>query len=203
MFSICGGSLSMFRCRCATIVSAFTGIVIIKAHIKNIHKDFIIFINDFKFITFMEKLKILNKKEIKAILALIKKQWGADFKQDYAFLMNTKNKIFIVNKDISRINLNRLRINNVGMYFGEINKGEIRLSIEGAQLVGPLAKKNVLELDEKEAREYLKGQDLDKGAKERGFVVIRHGEDFLGTGKSNGKVIYNYTPKERRILSND
>ncbi len=147
----------------------------------------------------MENLKILNTREIKRILELIKKQWKADFKQDYAFLMNNKNKIFLVNRDISRINLDKIRINNIGLYFGEINKGMLRLSIEGAQLIGPLAKRNVIELNKKEAKLYLKGEDLDKKTKEKGFFIIKYNNDFLGTGKANGEKVFNYTPKERRI----
>ena len=115
----------------------------------------------------MENLKILNTREIKRILELIKKQWNADFKQSYAFLMNNKNKIFLVNRDISRIDLDKVKINNIGLYFGELNKGELRLSIEGSQLIGPLAKKNILELNDDEARDYLKGFDLDKKTKEK------------------------------------
>ena len=147
----------------------------------------------------METLKILNTREIKKILELIKKQWQADFNKNHAFLMNNKNKIFLVNRDISRIDLNSIRINNIGMYFGELNKGMLRLSIEGSQLIGPLAKKNILELNDVEARDYLKGADLDKKTKERGFLIIKHNDDFLGTGKANGEKIFNYTPKERRI----
>lgn len=147
----------------------------------------------------MEKLQILNTREIKQILELIKNQWNASFSKKYAFLKNTRNKIFLVNRDISRIEIDRLRINNVGLYFGELKKGELRLSIEGSQLIGPLAKKNVIEIDDGEAKLYFRGFDLEKETKEKGFLIIKHKDDFLGTGKANGKMIYNYTPKERRI----
>ena len=150
----------------------------------------------------MEKISILNSKEIKNILKLVKGQWGAEFNKRYAFLMNNKNKVFLVNTDISRIDLNSFRINNLGLYFGEIiNNNDFRLSIEGSQIIGPLAKKNILELSEEEAKEYMKGTDLDKKTKDKGFLIIKHKNNYLGTGKSNGEKIYNYTPKERRINS--
>ncbi len=150
----------------------------------------------------MEKISILNSKEIKNILKLVKERWEAELNKKYAFLMNPKNKIFLVNMDISRIDLNNLRINNLGLYFGEIiNNKELRLSIEGSQIIGPLAKKNVLDLSEEEAKDYMKGTDLDKKTKDKGFMIIKHKDDYLGTGKSNGEKIYNYTPKERRINS--
>ena len=47
----------------------------------------------------MPQLKILNSKEIKEILKLIEKQWGAKLKLEYAFLKNPKNRVFIIDKD--------------------------------------------------------------------------------------------------------
>jgi len=55
----------------------------------------------------MHQLKILNSKEIKEILKLIEDQWNAKLKLNHAFLKNNKNRIFIVNKDISKIDLSK------------------------------------------------------------------------------------------------
>ena len=90
----------------------------------------------------MHELKILNAKEVKEILKLIEEQWNAKLKLNYAFLKNNKNRVFIVNKDISKIDFSRLRINSLGMYFCEIDNG-IRLSIEDSQIVGPKAAKTL------------------------------------------------------------
>ena len=96
----------------------------------------------------MPELKILNNKEVKQIFELIERQWGARIKLDYGFLKNNKNRIFIISKDISKIDISKLRLNSVGMYFCETDKQGIRLSIEGSQIVGPKATKNVIELNE-------------------------------------------------------
>ena len=151
----------------------------------------------------MQKLKILNKKEIKKILEIIKNQWGCDVNLDYAFLMNKENKIYIVNKEISKVDFSKLRINSVGLYFATMQGNELRLSIEGSQIIGPKAKKNILELDEKETKEWLKGIDLEKETKEKGFVIIKHDDDFLGCGKAVEKKVLNYVPKARRIAVNN
>ena len=90
----------------------------------------------------MPELKILNSKEIKEILKMIEKQWGAKIKLDFGFLKNQKNRVFVVSRDISKIDASKLRINSIGMYFCEMDDKGIRLSIEGAQTVGPEAKKN-------------------------------------------------------------
>ena len=109
----------------------------------------------------MQNLKVLNSREKKEILKLINVQFGCSFDMDYEVFMNEKNKLFIMTKDISKIDLNELRINSLGMYFGEVNRGELRLSIEGSQMLGKSAKKNVLVLDEDDADKWMKGEDFD------------------------------------------
>ena len=94
------------------------------------------------------KYKILNKKQIKEILALIKQQWNADLILDYAFLKDKDDKIFIINKEFAEIDLTKLRINSMGLYIAQLMPDGIRVSIEGSQVVGPKAKKNVIELTE-------------------------------------------------------
>ena len=161
----------------------------------------------------MPELKILNSREIKEIYEMIEEQWGAKIKLDYGFLQNNKNRIFIISKDISRIDISKLRLNSAGMYFCELDRIGIRLSIEGSQIVGPKAAKNIVELDEEETRKWFKGEDLEKECKDcQGFVILKNknqkisslkknffAEDFLGCGKYiNGKIL-NYVGKTRRI----
>jgi len=148
------------------------------------------------------ELKILNRKKIKEILALIKKQWGADFKTELVFLMNTQDKIFLVNKKIFDLELEKLKINSIGLYFGELKNNELRLSIEGSQLIGKNAKQNLIKINEKQAMQWLKGQDIDIKGNYTGFVILKHKNDFLGTGKyKHGKVL-NFVPKARRFKYN-
>lgn len=147
----------------------------------------------------MQNLKILNSKEIKIILSLIEKQWGAELKPNYAFLQNAKNRVFMVNKDISKINMEKLRINSIGMYFCEVDKIGTRLSIEGSQIVGPKAAKNIAEIDEEQAKKWLKGEDLEIKGNYSGFVILEYNGGFLGTGRFKEGKILNYVGKERRI----
>ncbi len=148
----------------------------------------------------MPELKILNNKEIKEIYKLIEKHWGAKVKLDYGFLKNNKNRVFVISKDISKIDISKLRLNSVGMYFCEIDSKGIRLSIEGSQIIGPKATKNVVELNEEETKKWFKGEDLEKECKDcNGFIILKRKDDFLGNGKyANGKIL-NYVAKTRRI----
>lgn len=148
----------------------------------------------------MQELKILNSKEIKEIYGLIEKQWGAKVKLDYGFLKNQKNRIFVISKDISAIDISKLRLNSVGMYFCEFDGLGIRLSIEGSQIIGPKAEKNIIELDEEETKRWFKGGDIEKECADcKGFVILKNKNDFLGTGKYSNKRILNYVSKTRRI----
>ncbi|MBW2976105.1 hypothetical protein KY347_01515 [Candidatus Woesearchaeota archaeon] len=153
----------------------------------------------------MHKLKILNSKEVKEILKRIEAQWGAKLKLDYAFLKNQKNRVFIVNKGISEIDFSKLKVNSLGMYFCEIDRLGIRLSIEGSQIAGPKSAKNIVEITEEQAKKWLSGQDLGlcqetKGSYS-GFVIIKHNNDFFGTGRYQDGKVLNYVSKSRRINS--
>ena len=146
----------------------------------------------------MQQLKILNSKEKKAVSKLISKQFKCDFKFEYEVFMNQKNKLFILNKDVSKIDLEKLRVNSLGLYFGVKYDNEIRLSIEGSEIIGMIAKKNVLELTEIEAEKWMSGEDFEVDSNLSGFVIIKNKTDFLGCGKISNKKLFNYVPKERR-----
>ena len=150
----------------------------------------------------MPELKILNSKEIKKILKLIENQWNAKLTLKYAFLQNNKNRIFIVNKDLEKIELEKLRFNSIGMYFCEINDQDIRLSIEGSQLIGPTATKNIVEINKEQTRQWFKGEDLEIKGNYSGFLIIKHNNDFLGSGKYKEGRILNYVSKSRRVNVN-
>lgn len=147
----------------------------------------------------MQDLKILNSKEKKEIIKLLEKNYGFKEELNYVFLKNKDNKIYLISKDIQKIDLLKLKINSLGLYFGEIKGNEIRLSIEGSQIIGRYAKKNVLKLDKDKIVEWLKGFDIDFETKERCFVIIKNDGDFYGCGKIKENKILNYVPKIRRL----
>jgi len=144
------------------------------------------------------KLRILNSKEVKKIMACIEEQFGFTKKLDCAFLMNRKSRIYIVSKDISDIDLDSLRIDTLGLYFATMYDDGIRLSIEGSQLVGPHASKNILKLEGIELRDYIKGEDL-AGKDISGYYLVSNGKDFFGCAKLTPQKILNFVSKARRL----
>ncbi len=125
---------------------------------------------------------------------MIKKQFGCKIELDYAFLKNPEDKIFIINKDLGKIDLSKLRINNLGIYIAQLHRGSIRLSIEGTQLIGPYARKNIVELNKEQMIVWISGEDLEVtellAQKLEGFVILKYKtkhkeakDYFLGCGK--------------------
>lgn len=147
----------------------------------------------------MQKLEILNTRKLKKIKERLIEQFDYALEEDYAFLLNEKGRLFIVNKDISRVDLKKLRVDKYGLYFGEWREEELRLSMEGAWIVGRKAKKNVVDLDEEEIRKYFLGEDLDKDlGEEKRWVLLRFKGEVVSCAKYKEKRILNYLPKIHR-----
>ena len=122
----------------------------------------------------VKNLKILNRKAVKEILALIEKQWDAEIDLDCVFLQDKEGKIFIINKEFAEIDLTKLRVNSMGLYIAQLMPDGIRLSIEGSQLIGLKAKKNILELTEKQAKEWFQGNDIEIKTEMKNYVILKH-----------------------------
>lgn len=147
----------------------------------------------------MQKQKILNSREAKKIIEIINKQYGTESKMpDFSFLLK-EDKLYIVSKDFRDFELTR--IYNIGLYFARVDEGSVRLSIEGSQLIGEHATKNIVVLDKDSIQKWISGFDIETNEKSSDFVLIKYKNDFYGSGKiSNGKIL-NFTPKERRIYN--
>lgn len=151
----------------------------------------------------MRELKLLTRKETKELKSIVKQQWGADFNFDYAVLKNKDSDIFIANKELFNIGFSNLRIDSFGMYFGQLKNNQLRLSVEGAQLIGPYAKKNIVELSFREMRDFFHGLDIDKEKTAEGFVILKHNTDFIGCSRFKDNKLLNFLPKVRRIKAAD
>ena len=84
-----------------------------------------------------------------------------------------------------------------GVYLGRIERDGFRLSIEGCYLLKDQLKKNVKEINFSDMLKWLKGEDI-KG-EERGYIILKWRDYYLGCGKGDGSKIRNFVPKDRRI----
>lgn len=153
----------------------------------------------------MQFLTILNTREVKRIKELLLQQFGSALQKDYAYLLNEKNKIYVVNKDAAKLDWKKLIIDKLGLYFAEDKETEIRLSKEGAQLLVQEAKKNkkkienVIGLTTEETKTYFCGLDVEKDLGDASrMVLLAYKNNILGCAKYKEGRILNFLPKTYR-----
>jgi len=150
----------------------------------------------------MHQLKILKTKEVRELKEALQQQFGFSLTADYAYLQNDHERIFIVSKEVTRIDMEKLRIDRIGLYLGEFKHGQLRLSKEGAQLLAAQAVENkielqnVVELDSSELKEYFQGRDVVKelGSESR-LILLRYGADIFGCARYKENKILNFLSK--------
>lgn len=132
-------------------------------------------------------------------------QFGYFPEENYAYLQTEKGKLFLITRDIAKIELQNLKIDRVGLYFAEVKENEIRLSKEGAQLLAEEARKNkkqlqnVVALTKDEVTFYFTGRDLEKDLGEQNrFVLLEYDNDIFGCAKYKEGKILNFLPKIHR-----
>ncbi len=148
-----------------------------------------------------DNYKFIPSRELKEFFKLIDKQYGKvpELFDKLAFVKG-KDKVYAVTRDLDKIELKKIRINSIGLYIAEVKNEQLRLSIEGAQLIGPSAVKNVCELDEEQMKKWFKGEDLKVEKEYEGFTILKYGKDYIGSGKYKEGFILNFVPKARRLL---
>ena len=149
-------------------------------------------------------LKFLNKNEKERLIAQLKEQFGIkEIPWEIAKL--GKERIILFSGEISEKEIFEFdifaRIEGIGLYFAKIDEKsrDIRLSIEGAHLLKEQITKNIFELNEKQAEQWMLGQELNISTGKKGFLIMKYKDDFLGTGKASENKIGNFVPKGRRL----
>jgi NOL1/NOP2/fmu family ribosome biogenesis protein len=130
------------------------------------------------------------RSQANKVIEFLKEQFGVDL--DFEFTVKGKRKVYAMKKcDL------KLRSLQDGIYFGKIEEDGLRLSIEGSFLVGKIAKKGIVEVNDEQAIRWLKGEELE--IPYRGYCILKWGEYFIGCGKGNGNKILNFVSKDRRV----
>ncbi|MDD5192647.1 MAG: hypothetical protein PHH54_00570 [Candidatus Nanoarchaeia archaeon] len=146
-------------------------------------------------------MKIIYSSEKKKIIEKLNEQYGIS-KLPYLLIKFGEDKIRIYSGSLSNEELNtlasKLNIENIGLYFAKEEKDGIRLTLDGIQILKQQITKNIIEIDDNQAEDWLRGNDLDIQTK-RGFLILKNNNEFLGCGKSTGERIANFVPRERRV----
>jgi NOL1/NOP2/fmu family ribosome biogenesis protein len=154
----------------------------------------------------MNKIQVLNTNKKQEILNKLKEQFGVKSIPGI-LLKRGAERIFLFQGSFDEKQIKKFekiaQIERIGIYFAKEQNGRIRLSIEGVYLLKDQIIKNIFELTDKDAEIWMKGQELNLQVKEKGFLIMKHKEDFLACGKSSEKKITNFIPKSRRLRFND
>ncbi len=150
----------------------------------------------------MNYLKILNNNEKREIENRLKKQFGIN-EIPGIIARRSRERLFLFSGSFGTKEIKQLEeivvIERIGVYFATSFGNEIRLSIEGSQILRGQIKKNIFELNEEQAEEWMKGRELLIKTGKRGFLIMKYKDDFLGTGKASEEKIGNFIPKSRRL----
>lgn len=174
-------------------------------------------------------LKIFSENEKKNVLQKLNERFG--IKEIPGILVKSGNdRLFLFTGSLNKEEIREIEktvfIERLGAYIGKIftdknNEEVIRLSIEGSQILGKKAEKNIVEINKEQTEEWMKGheleinfkelkssqeekhQDKEKYALEKGFVIMKYQDNFLGTGKLSEEKISNFIPKNRRLKEKD
>jgi NOL1/NOP2/fmu family ribosome biogenesis protein len=95
----------------------------------------------------------------------------------------------------------------VGMYLFHDYGDNIRISFDAVSALKGKITKNIIELNDEQALEFLKGRDILLTDKDKekfkneslGFKIAKHKDELLGSCKLGPERITNYMPKERRL----
>ncbi len=149
----------------------------------------------------MQNFIILNSKEVKSIVKKLKECYGIkEINMEYAFIKD-HDKLFIVSREFKPIY--KTRLDSIGLYFARIVDNAIRLTIEGSQIIGKYATKNIIELDNENLKKWMAGLELEANenpeAVQDQFILVKHKDDFFGSCKIHDNKIMNFIPKDRRV----
>lgn len=143
-------------------------------------------------------MKILSRQEKRKIEEELE-SFGIS-KLPYLLIETGREKIRGYSGSLSIQEINKLaretRLEIIGIYLFKQDNG-IRLSLDACHLLKP--NKKIIQLDDEKAKLWVKGNDLILTTDLKGFVIIKHKDNFLGSGKAAEGKILNYIPKERRI----
>lgn len=145
---------------------------------------------------------VLNSKERKHIRKQLQEQFGIDsLPEKIYFCINEKDNVYICNKELFDIDQFLLRVKTFGVVFGNYTTNGFELSIEGTQLIGKQATKNIIEVNSEQKEQWLTGEDLevDTTTFENQFVLLKERKDFFGSGFAKKGKIKNKLPKTRTL----
>jgi NOL1/NOP2/fmu family ribosome biogenesis protein len=134
----------------------------------------------------MDRDNLAEEIDFEEIKEYLKNEFGIILPKGRMFA--NENKVFLYTG--AEIDLE----GRFGIYLGAMNKGIFRPSTYAAQL----ATKGIGDIDEKQAKNWMCGLDINVEAKGY-YAIVRYKKYLLGVGKPKEGKIINNLPKNRRL----
>ncbi len=140
--------------------------------------------------------------EVKRGLKYIEERFGIppEVFDGYSFFV--QSDIWIASREMENFELKVFK--RKGIRFLRVSKKGFKWTTAAMQIFGHLAKKNVVYLSQGDAQRFIRGYDIDIGDikdVEEGQVIVKCGEDILGSAIFRNGRLKNQIPKGRRIIN--
>ena len=118
----------------------------------------------------------LRKREVDTIKDLLLENYGFVMPKSWMLYYLGKEKVWVLKEEFFNLPLEKFNVETMGFYLCHFEHDIFRLSIQGAQIVGETATKNILDISLKDAWELLRGFDIDKET----HIVVDNFEELMG-----------------------
>lgn len=145
-------------------------------------------------------IKFIKSNEKRRLASELSEKYGVT-DIPYLLIESGKEKVrafsgHLSKEEITELN-NTVNLEVMGLYFLR-KEHDLRLSLDAPHLLKDQITKGIIEISEDQLRDWIRGHDLHI-ERPSGTYLIKFKEDFIGSGKSNGKKILNHIPKDRRL----
>ena len=134
---------------------------------------------------------------------LLRQQFGIPKLLGYRFLKSGRKRIRLISEEAFKLLSSLPYTGTTGLYVGEYSPNAFRLSMDGAQLLGPHATKQIVHLTDNQARAWLQGELINYEDEQRGYVIVVHNTTIIGCGSLSRGKLRSFVPKIRRPQHSD
>ena len=129
--------------------------------------------------------------------------YGFKVPNDWLFYTLGESRVWLFTSEIADFDDSELWVETKGLYFCYVDNERLRLSPEGAQLVGLKANKNIFMLSIEQAEQIIRGFDINVITNlEAEYIILNTPKGIIGIGKNHKDKILCQIKKNRRIRIN-
>lgn len=150
----------------------------------------------------MNNYRGLRKRERDNIKSILLNTYGFNVPNEWQFMFLGKGRVWLVPHELRDFDTEKLNVELMGIYFCFYDREILRLSPEGAHIVGKEATKNVLLITEEQAKQTIRGFDLDIETNlDAKYIILKSKKGIIGVGKNHKTKVLCQISKKLRIRS--